>query len=94
MKVTIYQENDPMFRVDDNKKVYDKEKYHKVYEYKAMAVEESPEDFLETVFCQFNGEKPEGYNGHSLSVGDIVELDNSVYICASCGWNRIEWVKD
>lgn len=92
MKITIYQENDPMFRVDDEKKIYDKNSYHKVYEYKTVVVEESVEDLLENIFSVFNrGNYPEEYKGHSLSVGDIVELENVAYICANCGWNKVEW---
>lgn len=82
MKVTIYQENNPTFRVDKEKKLYDKTEYHKVYEYESVAVEDNPEDFLETVFSLFNGVKPEGYNGHSLSVGDICGVrEYYLYLC-------------
>lgn len=92
MKITIYQENNPMFRVDENKKVYEKAHYHKVYEYESVMVEESVEDCLETIFMLFNREtKPDGYNGHSMSVGDIVEIENVAYICANCGWNKVEF---
>lgn len=91
-KISIYQENNPMFRVDDTKKIYNKSDYHKVYEYDMVAVEESVEDFLETVFMCFNKDvKPEGYTGHSMSVGDIVEIDGVAYICANCGWNEVKW---
>lgn len=29
-----------------------------------------------------------GYKGHSLSVGDVVEVDGVKYLCASMGWQK------
>lgn len=95
MKISIYQAINPTFRVDSEKKQYKIGDYKIVYQYETIAVEESIEDLLENIFMLFNrSEKPEEYKGHSLSVGDIVELDNNLYICDSIGWNKIEWVKD
>jgi len=46
---------------------------------------------LEQIFCQFNiGRKPEGYKGHSLSVSDIIQLDDKSYYCDSFGFEEIE----
>lgn len=93
MKVTIYQEINPSFRVDDDKKLYKIGDYKIVWEGKIVLVEESIEDSLETIFELFNnGNYPKDYRGHSLSVGDIVEFENGdMWICASCGWNKVEW---
>lgn len=97
MKITVYQENDPIFRVNDSKKVYDKKEYHKVWE------DDVPDSLyfgkdketLELLFERFNTQdKPSNYTGHSMSVGDIVEIDNNVYICVNFGWNKIEWQKE
>lgn len=95
MKITIYQENNPMFRVDDEQKVYEKAHYHKVYEMDWNRYElPKDENILETLWSVFNNPPyPESYKGHSMSVGDIVELDDRVYICASIGWNKVEWGK-
>lgn len=29
-----------------------------------------------------------GYKGHSLSVGDVVEVDGVKYLCVSAGWEK------
>ena len=97
MKIIIYQENNPMFRVNDNKKVYDKKKYHKVWEEDVLDSLYFGKDkqTLELLFERFNMEdKPESYMGRSMSVGDIVEIDNNVYVCASFGWNKVAWGKE
>ncbi len=97
MKIIIYQENNPTFRVDDSKKVYDKKKYHKVWEEDVLESLYFGKDkeTLELLFERFNiQDKPEDYTGHSMSVGDIVEIDNNVYVCASFGWNKVEWDKE
>ena len=60
----------------------------------------SDESILNALFELFNcGNYPEDYKGHSMSVGDIVvlsshesfEMGSDKYICASFGWNKIEW---
>ena len=96
MKITIYQEINPTFRVDSNKKLYKIGDYKIVWEGEVVMLEESVEDFLEVIFGLFNnGNYPKNYEGHSLSVGDIVELENGdIWICADCGWNKVEWVQD
>lgn len=96
MRFKIYQENNPTFRVDDNKKIYEKSQYHKVYENTVTNYFGNPgiEDrvALEILFEDFNrATKPESYKGHSLSVGDIVEIGKNLYICDSFGWNEIRW---
>lgn len=95
LKITIYQENEPMFRVCDEVKQYDKEKYHKVFERTddpAGYFNQTDYDILEGLFEEFNcGDYPEDYKGHSMSVGDVVEINGVAYICASFGFHRIEW---
>lgn len=50
---------------------------------------------LEDVFCTFNFERPAGFNGHSLSVSDVVEIVESdsiepgFYFCDSIGFKQI-----
>lgn len=101
MKIIIYQENNPMFRVDSNKKVYDKSDYHKVYEMDWNRYElPNDNNILETLFATFNQPPyPPSYKGHSMSVGDIVEIrihedfakGSAKYICDDFGWNKVEW---
>jgi len=100
MRITIYQPVKPeyMFRVDENKHFYKIRDYEIVFdeiEDDGIYLNQADKDILEGLFERFNcGEYPESYRGHSLSVGDIVELNDNLYICDSIGWNKIEWVKD
>lgn len=98
MKIAIYQAVQPTFRVDKNKEFYKIGDYNVIFEediVDALTHDISDNDFLENLFCRFNmGNYPESYKGHSLSVGDIVELDNRLYICCNCGWKQIKWLND
>ena len=89
MKYTIYQPKQPSFMVESDKKNYSKESYNKVYSGE-ITEDLSNDDILEKIFCIFNMHLPEDFKGHSLSVGDIVVLDEQAYICDICGWNKIE----
>ena len=92
MEIRIYQEINPKFRVDEDVKFVDKKEYKKVFERKEVVNCRSDYQILEDLFLEFNrGNYPEEYQGHSMSVGDIVELENKVFICASCGWGRVDW---
>ena len=52
--------------------------------------EEADREALNHVFYRFNLNHPENFRGHSLSVGDIVTLEDSrSYVCLSVGWGRI-----
>lgn len=46
-------------------------------------------DNLDYLFIKFNTNHPEDFHGHSLSVSDIVQLDNEYYYCDTTGWVRI-----
>lgn len=48
----------------------------------------------EDVFMKLQGQKPEGYKGHSLSVSDIVIIDGTTFFCDDYGFKDItfsEW---
>lgn len=91
----IYQANEPTFRVEKDKKEYDKNLYKMVWEYSSNASEkpacvEKPDGMmLEVIFDIFNNNRPENFKGHSLSVGDIVELEDRLYICDRIGWKKL-----
>ncbi len=91
MKIKVYQENNVTFRVNDDIKEYSLDDYHLVYEMDWNRYElPSDEKFLELLFSQFNNPPyPPSYKGHSMSVADIVTIDDRAYICASFGWNKI-----
>ena len=63
--------------------------YNKVYEY-TEDVNVKDEIYLEQVFEKFNLDRPDDFKGHSLSVSDIVKLNDKLYICDSFGFALIE----
>ena len=52
---------------------------------------------LEDVYQKFNIDHPDGYNGRSLSVSDVVEIlesedvDKGFYFCDSIGFNKVDF---
>ena len=46
---------------------------------------------LEYLYMKFQGEKPEGYTGHSLSVSDVVVLDGTAYYVDDYGFEKIDF---
>jgi hypothetical protein len=45
---------------------------------------------LDYLFHELNvGDKPLGYQGYSLSVGDLVALEGRLYCCQSIGWKQV-----
>ena len=51
-----------------------------------------PEDkvFLEAIFDILNNEpRPSKFTGRSMSVGDIVTINDRAYICYMVGWIKI-----
>ena len=45
---------------------------------------------LEKVFVDFNIHRPNDFKGHSLSVSDIVKLNNKLYYVDSIGFKEIK----
>lgn len=63
--------------------------YKKVWEGKSDSNDEDF-DILEDLFAELNmGMKPDGYSGHSLSVSDIVRINDKYYYCDNFGWKEI-----
>lgn len=51
---------------------------------------ESTNHFLESVFTIFNIDRPYDFKGHSLSVSDLIRLeDGSTYYVDSIGFKRV-----
>jgi len=44
---------------------------------------------LEKLFCKYNIDHPAGYKGRSLSVSDVVKLNDKYYYCQPFGWDEI-----
>ena len=66
---------------------FDLSDYHVAYE--GNAPDGDPEIILEGLFTIFNLHRPTDFKGHSMSVSDIVELDDKTYYCDSIGFVEI-----
>ena len=51
--------------------------------------EQRAHTILEQVYTIFNTAHPTGYCGRSLSVGDVVKLENAYYLCAPIGFQQV-----
>ena len=50
----------------------------------------TPEAILEELYVKFNINRPADFPGHSLSVSDLVALeDTGTYFCDRIGWKKI-----
>jgi len=61
--------------------------YDTVYE--GALPTEDPTTILEALFAQFNLHRPNDFHGYSLSMGDIVWLEDTAYYCDTVGWLTI-----
>lgn len=61
--------------------------YETVYEGEIESIDE--ENALEDLFTIFNIRHPEDFRGHSLSVSDIVKLNDKYHYCDSLGWKKL-----
>lgn len=65
--------------------------YTKIYELEYESKDSVTDDtILSELFYKFNMERPEDFRGHSMSVSDIVAIDDKLYFCDSYGWQDIE----
>ena len=70
----------------------DSDLYEKVYEGQTEVGEnEEAIVTLEYLYMKFQGAKPEGYTGHSLSVSDVVVLDGTAYYVDDYGFEKIDF---
>ena len=92
MKVRIYQINKVLDSENALFMGFDyTEKHGGVDPSTYMCVFDGSLDFsdIEEVYALCNTEHPIGYNGHSLSVSDIVETDDGCYFCDSIGFKKL-----
>ena len=62
--------------------------YKKVYELEE-ACEGNVNALLEGIYMRFQGLKPSGYSGHSLSMSDIVVVDGIKYYVDVIGFKKL-----
>lgn len=44
---------------------------------------------LDNIYLKFNGVHPKDFYGHSLSISDVVELDETLYYVERMGWKKL-----
>lgn len=97
--VTIYQiadigAVDYAFRSFDPKKFSFKD-YKKVYEMDVNSDGKLYTDILEELFMLFNDyRRPRDFEGHSMSVSDVVVLDNNAFYCDAFAWSPMGDIND
>lgn len=77
--------------VDENTEI-DLDNYCRVYKDKidlSNLPNVSVFEILHNIFMRFNLYHPAHYAGHSLSAGDIVQLNSDYWLCASGGWIKL-----
>lgn len=64
--------------------------YKQVYEGETNLDEKFDDiTILDNLFTKFNLNHPEDFHGHSLSVSDVIVLDDKMYYCDDFGWKEI-----
>lgn len=91
MNYTILQQINPTFRVMKEEDIK-KEEYKTVYSGTIEEGDLNTNQILENIFIKFNISHPEDFKGHSLSMSDIVILDNQTYLCDRIGWKKVNLI--
>ena len=91
MNYTILQQINPTFRVMKEENIK-KEEYKTVYSGTIEEGDLNKNQILENIFIKFNVSHPEDFKGHSLSMSDIVVLDNETYLCDMVGWKKVNLI--
>lgn len=101
MKYTIYQISFPKTKEEEN--IYFKyafrpldsidkvhfENYKNIYS-GDIDIKDNVMVMLEKLFTIFNIDHPKDFRGHSLSVSDIVKMNNKYYYCDDFGWTEVK----
>ena len=99
VQVTIYQlpaEHKMMFQGSNEWKEkmlrLEKSVYHSVYSFQISkdALTCCMNAILEEIFIRFNDNLPKGFCGHSLSVSDVVMVDNEAYYVERIGFSLLK----
>ena len=69
---------------------FDIHDYKEVYLGSIWCEEDDVNAALEKLFVKFNQNHPIDFHGHSLSVSDIVVINNIHHYCDSLGWTCIQ----
>ncbi len=92
----IYIRFEPLERLAELGQKPDFSNYNKIYEGDMSAVTvrgDTVGDKLEAMFVKFNLDRPEDFKGHSLSVSDVVVMDDKAYYVDSVGFQPLKEFK-
>lgn len=92
----IYIRFEPLERLAELGQKPDFSNYDKIYEGDLSAVNvrgDTVGDKLEAVFVKFNLDRPEDFKGHSLSVSDVVVMDDKAYYVDTVGFQPLKEFK-
>lgn len=93
MEYWIYQVRDARIRdvgfrsFDPARKVV-RSDYHETYQ-GLLRDEMGDDDALNHLFRKFNMDRPADFRSYSLSMADVVVLDDRAYYCDTAGWRRL-----
>lgn len=80
----------PYERLESSGKKPEFANYNKVYEGDISFIKGDTAEKLESLYRQFNLNHPEDFKGHSLSVSDVVVLDNTAYYVDTVGFKQLD----
>ena len=92
----IYIRFEPLERLAELGQKPDFSNYYKIYEGDLSAVNvrgDTVGDKLEAIFVKFNLDRPEDFKGHSLSVSDVVVMDDKAYYVDAVGFQPLKEFK-
>lgn len=67
---------------------FDLNDYHTVYNGSITA--DNQTEALEQLYTIFNINHPNDFKGHSLSVSDVVKLNDTLFYCNRIGWKKLD----
>lgn len=92
----IYIRFEPLERLAELGQKPEFSNYDKIYEGDLSAVNargDTVGDKLEAIFVKFNLDRPEDFKGHSLSVSDVVVMDDKAYYVDAVGFQPLKEFK-
>lgn len=68
-----------------------KQWWHVVYEIPDYESKKKDMPVLNDLFEMFNINRPDDFKGWSLSVSDIIQLNDKLYFCDTFGWKELDY---
>lgn len=80
------EQSEKLFATSNNG--FDLNDYHTVYNGSITA--DNQTEALEQLYTIFNINHPIDFKGHSLSVSDVVKLNDTLFYCNRIGWKKLD----